>query len=241
MKKIIALITLTGAMFFNTGCVSNLSNNSVTSLESSSTQDYITDNALPDCDSLPAPPISFKDTEELVSCVNNHDLRSYPEQFQDDYSRMFDRIIKDGYIMRISSTADRTSGEKITLCNDISVYLFPYAEYEDIGVSYYVSYNDTTYQILIYYSDSSVISESRGISEYLEKRLGLKVNKETAIDGKTVSLTSIGASNDAKRLCANSFIDDEHYCTVRTTASEEQLTDFLRIFKFDIEKVDLTS
>lgn len=175
----------------------------------------------------PAQPIPFDDITTVADAIHNNDVSSYPEHDQKAYLRMFERIRNDDFVYMASGN------ELISLREDLSIYLFPYNEYEDIGIGYYVAYKGKLYHVMFCYADPYIISSTDGIAEYLKKRMGRRSDKEIIIQNQTVSEF---ITNDSK-IYASSFIDLNHYYDIVTSASEDELIEFLSIFSY--EKIQL--
>ncbi len=171
----------------------------------------------------PAQPISFDDITAIADAIYNNDVSSYPEQAQEVYLRMFERIRNDNFVYQ------PLDNELISLREDLSVYLFPDAVYEDVGIGYYATYKGKLYHVTFCYADPYVVSRTDGIAEYLKKRMGRRSDKEIVIQNQTVSEL---ITND-NRIYASSFIDSTHYYDIVTSASEDEVMDFLSIFSYE--------
>ena len=170
----------------------------------------------------PVQPIPFDDITTVADAVRNNDVSSYPEQTQEAYLGMFERIRNDNFVYQVSGS------ELISLREDLGIYLFPYDTYEDIGIGYYVTYKGKLYHVMFYYADPYFISGTDGIAEYLKKRMGRRSDKEIMIQDKTVS--EFITNNN--RIYASSFIDSNHYYDIVTSASEDEVMEFLSIFSY---------
>lgn len=170
--------------------------------------------------------IAFHNMTAVVNSIKNYGQNGGNDgsdaQFYYEESLMFERFINDGYIYQVNSN------DSITLRADLSIYLFPYATYEDIGIGYYVTYEGNLYHVIFYYADRDLINATDGITQYLQKRTGRSSNKEIVIRDQTVSILF---SNNGQT-CASSFVDQTHYYDVVTAASEEELTEFLNLFSY---------
>lgn len=176
---------------------------------------------------LPAQPIPFDDITDVADAIHNNDVSSYPEYDRGAYLRMFERIRNDNFVYQASGN------ELISLRKDLGIYLFPYATNKDIGIGYYVTYKRKLYHVMFCYADPYVISRTDGIAEYLKKRMGRRSDKEIIIQNQTVSESITGDG----RIYASSFIDANHYFDIVTSASEDDVKEFLSIFSY--EKIQL--
>lgn len=176
---------------------------------------------------LPAQPIPFDDIADVADAIQNNDVSSYPEYDRGAYLSMFERIRNDNFVYQVSDN------ELISLRKDLGIYLFPYATNKDIGIGYYVTYKGNLYHVMFCYADPYVISRTDGIAEYLKKRMGRRSDKEIIIQNQTVSEL---IRNDSS-ICASSFIDSNHYYDIVTSASEDDVKEFLSIFSY--EKIQL--
>lgn len=168
-------------------------------------------------------PIPFDDIAAVANAVRSNDVSSYPERDQKAYLKMFERIRNDNFVYM-------ASGNKlISLRKDLSIYLFPYATYEDIGLGYYVTYKGKLYHVMFYYADPYVINKTDGIAEYLKKRMGRRSDRKIKIQDQTVSEY---ITNDSM-IYASSFIDSNHYYDIVTSAPEDEVIEFLNIFSYE--------
>ncbi len=175
----------------------------------------------------PARPIPFDDITAVADAIRNNDVSSYPEQAQDVYLSMFERIRTDNFLYQASGS------ELISLKEDFGICLFPYAAYEDMGIGHYVTYKGKIYHVTFYYADPYVINRTDGIAEYLKKRMGRWIDKEIIIQNQKFSKSI----TDDGRIYVSSFIDADHYFDIVTSAPEDELMNFLSIFSY--EKIPL--
>lgn len=172
-------------------------------------------------------PISFDDIATAAYAIRNNDVSSYPEQAQDVYLSMFERIKNDNFLYQTSCS------ELISLKEDFGICLFPYAAYEDMGIGHYVTYKGKLYHVTFYYTDPYVISETDSIGDYLKKRMGRRSDKDIIIQNQKFS----ESITDDGRIYVSSFIDSDHYYDIVTSAPEDELMEFLSIFSY--EKIPL--
>ena len=170
-----------------------------------------------------AQPRGFKNTDAAIEAIDKCDVNVYPEEYREDYRKMFERFKKDGFIYQV------TENEAIKANIDRGVAMFPYARYEDIGVGYYVTFKEKNYHIMFYYADAGVLAETDGIAEYLKKRMGRSSDKTVKIQGKNVSLLF----PENGQCYANAFIDENHYFDVIGAVSEDELIEFLNAFEYE--------
>lgn len=171
----------------------------------------------------PAQPILFSDIGSAMDAINTSDVSSYSEQEQEIYRNMFDRINSDGFLYQVNNS------DTVSLIEDREIALFPYAAYEDVGVGCYVRYKDINYHITFYYADCDLTAQTNGIAEYLQIRMGRRCDKEINVSDSNVSLFFA----DNGQTYAGAFIDPDHYYTVNTVASEEEMVEFIEALSFE--------
>ena len=171
----------------------------------------------------PAQPVLFTDFSSAIDAINTSDVSSYSEQEQEVYLSMFDRINSDGILYQVNNT------DTVSLMEDRGIALFPYAAYEDVGVGCYVRYKDINYHITFYYADCDLTAQTNGIADYLQIRMGRRCDKEINVSDTTVSLFL----PDNGQTYAGAFIDQDHYFTVNTVVSEEEMIEFIEVLSFE--------
>ena len=171
----------------------------------------------------PVQPILFTDISSAIDAINTSDVSSYSEQEQEIYRNMFDRINSDGILYQVNNT------DTVSLIEDRGIALFPYAAYEDVGVGCYVRYKDINYHITFYYADCDLLAQTNSIAEYLQSRIGRRSDKEINVADSNVSLFFA----DNGQTYAGAFIDPDHYYTVNTVASEEEMVEFIEALSFE--------
>lgn len=177
-------------------------------------------------------PIALNTMEEVKDLLNNYDLNAYPEGSQDNYRKMFDRFKEDGYLYYFSENEDAESRIQLSDHPNDKIWLNPYANYEDTGILYHVTYKGNAYQVIFYFTDPAYSGQYQGMSEYIDKRFGFnKFNHIKEIAQKFAVMTV--NYEHWTQLCAYSIIDNAHYYAVRTTASEDELMDFLNVLEYE--------
>ncbi len=171
----------------------------------------------------PVQPILFTDISSAIDAINTSDVSSYSEQEQEIYRNMFDRINRDGILYQVTDT------DTVSLIEDRGIALFPYAAYEDVGVGCYVRYKDINYHITFYHADHDLLAQTNSIAEYLQSRMGRRSDKEINVSDSNVSLFFA----DNGQTYAGAFIDSDHYYTVNTVASEEEMVEFIEALSFE--------
>lgn len=171
----------------------------------------------------PVQPILFTDISSAIDAINTSDVSSYSEQEQEVYLSMFDRINRDGILYQVNNT------DTVSLIEDRGIALFPYAAYEDVGVGCYVTFKEKNYHITFYYADHNLIAQTNSIAEYLQSRMGRRCDKEINVSDSNVSLFFA----DNGQTYAGAFIDPDHYYTVNTVASEEEMVEFIEALSFE--------
>lgn len=176
-------------------------------------------------------PIALNNMEEVKDLLNNYDLNAYPEESHDNYRKMFDRFKEDGYIYYFSENEDAENRIQLSDNPNDKIWLNPYANYEDTGILYHVTYKGNAYQVYFYFTDPAYSGQYQNMSEYIDKRFGFnKFNniKETA---QKFAVMTVNYEHWTQ-LCAYSIIDNAHYYAVKTTASEDELMDFLNVLEY---------
>ena len=170
-----------------------------------------------------AQPVRFSDIRSAIDAINTSEVSSYSEQEQEVYRDMFDRIKNDGFIYQINNT------NSVSLIDDRGITIFPYASYEDVGVGFYVRFKEKIYHITFYYADCNLITHTDSIAEYLQSRMGRRSDKIINVSDTNVSLLF---ANDGQ-IYAGALIDKDHYYSVNTITSEEEIIEFLNAFSFE--------
>lgn len=173
--------------------------------------------------------IGLDRTDEVIDLLNNYDLNDYNEVYRDGLRKMFERFNEDGYIYTFAGGDN--DGNNITLLEDqpnAAIWLNPYANYEDTGILYHVTYKDKDYQVYFYFTDSAYSGQYDGMSEYIDQRFHFKNIKEIAQKFAVMTVNY----EQVTQLCAYSIIDNAHYYAVKTTASEDELMDFLNVLEY---------
>ena len=170
-----------------------------------------------------AQPVRFSDIRSAIDAINTSEVSSYSEQEQEVYLSMFDRINSDGFLYQINNT------NSVSLFDDRGITIFPYASYEDVGVGFYVRFKEKIFHITFYYADRDLITQTDGIAEYLQSRMGRRSDKTINVSDTNVSLLF---ANDGQ-IYAGTFIDDDHYYAVKTVASEEEMVELLSALSFE--------
>ena len=171
----------------------------------------------------PAQPILFSDIGSAIDAINTSDVSSYSEQEQEIYHSMFDRINSDGFLYQVNNT------DMVSLIEDRGIALFPYVAYEDVGVGCYVTFNEKNYHITFYYADCNLIAQTNSIADYLQSRMGRRSDKEINVSDTTVSLFL----PDNGQTYAGAFIDQDHYFTVNSVVSEEEMIELIEALSFE--------
>lgn len=170
-----------------------------------------------------AQPISFKDMNAVIEAIKNGDVSAYPDKDREDYRKMFERFLNDGFIYQV------TDNDLIKTNKERGTTLFPSASYEDVGVGYFVTFKGNNYHIMFYSADADVLAETDGIAAYLKKRMGRSSDKKIDVNDKNVSLLF----HENGQCYANAFVDENHYFDVIGAVSEKELIEFLNTFAYE--------
>ncbi len=173
---------------------------------------------------FPAHPLSFHEFADVVDAIRQNDVSSYDEPYQETYRKMFDRFASDGFIYQPITT------DLISLKTDRMIVLYPYAKYEDIGIQYFLTYKGNSYRVKFYCADTAIVSETNGIAEYVQKRMGRMSDKIIVVNNQTMSEL---IASDGSQICVSAFIDECHYCDVASSATEEEMIEFLDLFYYE--------
>ena len=171
-------------------------------------------------------PVSFEDLSAVVEALNGYNLDVYPEQYRETYREMYDRFNREKFVYQVQDN------DVIINQADRSVALFPNVRYEDIGIGYYLTFQDQTYHITIYCANPDIAAGSNGIAEYLQKRTGRRTDKEITLQDRTISLTYPLDDSLQSEIYASAWIDESHYFTAKAITSEEEMTVFLNELHF---------
>lgn len=183
-----------------------------------------TDSESPEPFTTPAQPLSFRSITDMKDAIQNKDVSSYDEEYQEQYRIMFERFHNDGFFYQ------PVTDEVITFRPNYSTLLYPYEQFRDIGTKYCLTYNGEQFNVYFYCADIAVVNETNGIAEYLDMRKGVHNDIEYSINNQTYS---IHISSDGSELGASRFVDDGHYCTVVANTSEEMMKEFLSLFRYE--------
>lgn len=179
------------------------------------------------------PPISFDNADKAIDGINNSILSSNNDGngsggesdifSKEAYMNMYERFKSDGFIYQIIDE------EPISIHESYKTYLFPFTQFDDIGIGQIATYNDKNYFVIFNYADNDLVDHTNGISEYINKRKNSIIEKEIMIKDNVVGLYK----SDDGQTYANSFIDYDHYYEVRTSAPDEELIEFLNLFSYE--------
>ena len=171
-----------------------------------------------------AEPLSFRNITDMKDAIQNKNVSSYYEEYQEQYRIMFERFHNDGFFYL------PVTDEVITFRPDYSTLLYPYERFRDIGIKYCLTYNGEVFDVYFYCADIAVVNKTNGIAEYLDMRKGVHNDIEYSINDLKYS---IHVSSDGRELGASRFVDDGHYCTVVANTSEEMMKEFLSLFRYE--------
>ena len=181
------------------------------------------------------PPISFNNTNKAIEGINNSTLSSNENNGSDGfgdeidnsskeaYMNMYKRFESEGFIYQVIDE------DPIAIQERYKTYLFPFTQFDDIGIGQIATYNDKNYFVIFNYADNDLVEHTNGISEYINKRKNSIIEKEIMIKDNVVGLYK---SEDGQTY-VNSFIDYNHYYEVRTSAPDEELIEFLNLFSYE--------
>ena len=181
---------------------------------------------------LPVPPaaqpIGYGGTEGVLEALHFCNVTGFPEEQAKAYLQMYYRIRQDGFIYLVTDT------DEIKVKPDWAVILFPYAQYEDIGIGYYTAFGEKSFQVMFYCADEQYLSGSDDISAYLEKRTGRKPDREITVQNRKICINELGG----RTMTADGFIDSEHYVHIVVLDTNEdemlQIVNGLRYEKLDL-------
>ena len=128
----------------------------------------------------------------------------------------------DGYDSMENHGRSRRSMAFRSICFLLSLVLIA-------GIGYYVTYREKNYHITFSYADDITAARTDGIADYLQKRMGRRSDKTINVSGTNVSLFFA----DNGQTYAGALIDNDHYYTVNTAASADELTEFLEALRYD--------
>lgn len=181
----------------------------------------------------PTQPLSFDSTDDAISFLKTKDYSytDYPSVDDDEdknkYNYMIDIFNNSGYLYEIANEKEQYQISRIAV--------LPEANLEDVGILFWVEYNDAAYCIVIYNarSDIEINEEDPSIQEYYKSRFDLELKgNEVNVNSEFFSELNIQTVNYCSVFhYARGFIDPTHYVSVKTTESEEKLIEFMEQIK----------
>lgn len=176
-------------------------------------------------------PLSFDTVEKAVEGIINYDYQDESDVYRDSQKAMYDKFNETGYLYKV------ITDDVITSYDDRGISLLPYAKYEDVGVINAVKYKGNAYVLFFYRYDDNFAEESANITDYIKARFNGTFDRDFYIDGRFTAIRTTETENQPTLVHSYSAIDDAYYLKAHTTASEEDLVEFLNALAY--EKVEI--
>lgn len=172
-------------------------------------------------------PTAAADTEWVKKMIKSGDVSIYDEEHRQKYKDVYDRLTGDGYIIEPLESAGE---DGIKFAEDRDVSLLPYGTYGDMGVLYNMEYKGNNYSVSVHLIDPQYKGKFSSMAEYYELRMG-SMDRFEKTDSKTITVHSplrdIDNGTEIISFSLLNYTDREHYCRVRTTASDEDYAEFM--------------
>lgn len=227
------VVCLLCVIFLLTGCEQYQSTfhetNSNTSTESSQFKPEDNEDTPP-----PISSIQVDSFEAILGMLTNPNLDQYSEDRQIKYQEMCDVICRSGFVYRVVLSDEASSEDAITLFERDGANIFllkPYLPLEDIGIISYVTFRDEVYQVSVFCVDSSIAADDN--QTYIQKRLHREITSQETTPSGDLFFCSEGITPSTHKNCVISFMDSEHYYLIKTSASVEELKDFVELLNFE--------
>ena len=137
---------------------------------------------------------------------------------------MVEELTKDGYIYQPVCT------DAIALKPYSAAVIFPHSGGQDTMIQYEMIYQDQEYRVSLCCADSQIADNWDGMSEYLQARFGRTGNWGLSIRDQVYCIYNEDADGVRQ---ASVRLDQTHYLDVSTTASEEEMIEFLKAFQYE--------
>jgi hypothetical protein len=137
---------------------------------------------------------------------------------------MVEELTEGGYIYQPVCT------DAIALKPYSAAVIFPHSGVQDTMIQYEMIYQDQEYRVSLCCADSQIADNWDGMSEYLQARFGRTGNWGLSIRDQVYCIYD--ADEDGVRQ-ASVRLDQTHYLDVSTTASEEEMIEFLKAFQYE--------
>ena len=137
---------------------------------------------------------------------------------------MVEELTKDGYIYQPVCT------DEIALKPYSAAVIFPHSGAQDTMIQYEIIYQNQEYRVSFCCADSQIADNWDGMSEYLQARFGRTGNWGLSIRDQVYCIYNEDADGVRQ---ASVRLDQTHYLDVSTTASEEEMIEFLKAFQYE--------
>ena len=137
---------------------------------------------------------------------------------------MVEELTEGGYIYQPVCT------DAIALKPYSAAVIFPHSGVQDTMIQYEMIYQDQEYRVSFCCADAQIADNWDGMSEYLQARFGRSGNWGLSIRDQVYCIYD--ADDDGVRQ-ASVRLDQTHYLDVSTTASEEEMIEFLKSFQYE--------
>ena len=113
-------------------------------------------------------------------------------------------------------------------CNYIDELRSKQAFYDESGN---ITFRDEVYQVSVFCVDSSIAADDN--QTYIQKRLHREITSQETTPSGDLFFCSEGITPSTHKNCVISFMDSEHYYLIKTSASVEELKDFVELLNFE--------
>ena len=137
---------------------------------------------------------------------------------------MVEELTEGGYIYQPVCT------DEIALKPYSAAVIFPHSGVQDTMIQYEMIYQDHGYCVSFCCADSQIADNWDGMSEYLQARFGRSGNWGLSIRDQVYCIYNEDADGVRQ---ASVRLDQTHYLDVSTTASEEEMIEFLKAFQYE--------
>ena len=137
---------------------------------------------------------------------------------------MVEELTKDGYIYQPVCT------DEIALKPYSAAVIFPHSGVQDTMIQYEMIYQNQECRVSFCCADTPIADSMDGMSEYLQARFGRSGNWGLSIRDQVYFIYNEDADGVRQ---ASVRLDQTHYLDVSTTASEEEMIEFLKAFQYE--------
>lgn len=160
--------------------------------------------------------IACKNTDQASEIISNYDTYNY----SDNQKEFLAAMKSDGFLYAPDKTLD------IAVTVNDECYLYATKEFGDINIEYCAKYRDFDYHVYICYADKEKLKNSESEKNYLMEHCSFTGSKFMKIKGTNMYYTWAGIVF---------FIDENHYCYIKTIDSRDNMLKFAE--NFSLKKI----